>query len=163
MMRILFVLIIVVLFAGACLTHKKTTKTNDPYASDRTVTLQFHPSWGGMAACELERKNGNDQLTYTYIVRKPMGDSTYSTSAPVTKAQADSVFKQAENMEWVSDIFFGSAKDPVGLSVYGAYKRGPLKRNITCQRLKDATELPADVGKLAQLLNDLAPEDFKLY
>jgi hypothetical protein len=157
------ILLLLVILATGCLSHKKAGAGTDPFASDRTVKIQFHPFWGGMAACELERKSGKDNLLYTYIVRKPMGDSTYSASAPVTKAQADSVFAQAERTEWSSDIFFGKADAPVGLTVYGEYKKGMQKKNFTCEKLINASELPKEIFRLATLLNELAPADMKLF
>ena len=157
------ILLLILMLVTGCLSHQKATTVTDPYASDRVVKIQFHPFWGGMAACELERKSGKDYLLYTYIVRKPMGDSTYSAPAPVTKAQADSVFAQAERAEWNSDIFFGKADAPIGLTVYGEYKKGMQKKNFTCEKLINASELPKEIFRLATLLNELAPDEMKLF
>lgn len=156
-------MIAVLLFSTGCFSKKKTEAPVDPLASDRSVTLEFHPFWGGMSSCELERKGGKDKLAFTYIIRKAMGDSTWSAAGTITKAQADSVFTQAERAEWDSDLFYGTAEGPIGLTVFGEYKKGMLKKNLTCERLKDVNELPKEFLKLAALLNAIAPAEMKLY
>lgn len=162
-MRIHGFVFVLTLLATGCFMKKKTDTPVDPLAADRSVAIEFHPFWGGMSSCELERKGGKDKLTYTYIIRKAMGDSSYSAAGTITKAQADSVFVQAEKAEWDSDLFYGTADGPIGLTVFGEYKKGMLKKNLSCERLKDANELPKEFLKLAALLNAIAPEEMKLY
>lgn len=163
-MKIFTCTVILFVFLSGCLHSKKSTVTTDPLASDRSVILQFHPFWGGMSSCELERKNTKDKLSYTCIVRRPMGgDSTYSSFVTISKAKADSIFLQAEKAEWNSDLFYGSATGAIGLTVFGEFKKGMQKKNLNCEKLNDARELPKEFLKLASLLNALAPEEMKLY
>jgi hypothetical protein len=154
----------IVLLSFSCRQKKASQASNDPLASDRTVTMEFHPFWGGMAACELERKKGTDRLTYTYLLQRPLpGDSTWSKIADISKSQADSIFLQAEKVYWDGGINYGASGEPIGLMLFCAYKKGPATKTTSWERLKVVNELPAELLKLGEMLNALAPADMKLF
>ena len=160
----LFVSTFFLLCLFACSSPKKTTAGKPgKLDSDRTLTVEFHPFWGGMAAAELERKKGVDQLRYTYIIRKAMGDSSYSSFANISKEQADTLFARAEKVNWDPGINYGKCADPIGLMVFASLKKGPATKQYSMTRMHDVNDLPPALLVVAQLLNQLAPEDLKLY
>src|SRR5574337_1234994 len=129
----------------------------------RSFSVTLHPFWGGSAACELERKNGKDQLTYTYTVKKGNSDSSYSSAAEILKMTADSIFTLADSVNWLNTYTSGTAESKNQLTAVMIYKKGRIPKTLNFDRLKNVSELPADIRPILAILNRIAPDDFKLY
>jgi hypothetical protein len=162
-MRLKFVFILILSTSLLACLHKKKTTGASSVQSDRKINLDFYPFWGGSASCELERKSGTDKLVYTYHLVKSGVDTTYASFVTITHEQADSVFLQAEKIDWQNLLVYGTAEDKNGLRVNVSLKKGPAKKYIECQRLKNTAELPPAIYQLAEMLNKMAPEEMKLY
>ncbi|HTL80582.1 MAG TPA: hypothetical protein VL651_02695 [Bacteroidia bacterium] len=157
--RLLLVFTLIIA-AFSCSGSKHGTK--DPYASDRHLTITFHPFWGGAAICDLERKNGKDALFFEYEQTFTGLDSISKQYVQLSTSEADSLFYYTEKINWTQPLKDGSAVDKVGLKVSIAYKRKTLQ-TMSWEKLKSVDELPADVLVLLHKLNDIAPDEYKMF
>ncbi|HLG03842.1 MAG TPA: hypothetical protein VI731_09625 [Bacteroidia bacterium] len=149
---------LILLFAHGC-REKKVVAANDPLASDRNLKVSLHPFWGGGASCELERKNGRDKITYSYLTN----DSAWSGAGTIARATADSIFTWAETVNWNAAGNFGTADAKTQLTVEALYKKGRIEKSVYWERLKNVKEIYGDLLKILQVMNRIAPEECKLF
>ncbi|MBI3510758.1 MAG: hypothetical protein HY064_08840 [Bacteroidetes bacterium] len=162
MRKIFFPAIFILVVFAACVP-RKNVQGNADLSSDRTVTVQFHPFWGGMASCELERKKGKDQLTFSYLEKKNGSDTTENAFVDISTMQADSIFSASEKINWTQTISDGNADPKAGMKIDFIYKKGKRVQNFHWERLNSVNDLPADVKNVLNLMNEKAPDNFKMF
>ena len=163
MKRIFFLFPVLILFCFSCLGGKKNKSSKGPLNSNRTVTVTLNQFWGGMPTCELERKDGKDNLLASYIIKSGAKDSTVYASALIEKTIADSIFAAADRVNFNPDNVYGSSDDKTGMTAIISLKKKKIPQSVSFFRMKNVSDLPADVQQLVIRMNAIAPEGFKLY
>jgi hypothetical protein len=144
--------------------HPKASEGNAKTVSpDEKITISIFPSWGGSAEAILEHKNGKDNLYSTYHEKINGVDTTLTQVTRIDPSTADSVFALAEKVKWNDDAHRGTGDARTGLKFDMTWKKGRTEKSVSWENLKNATELPADIFSVLQILNRLSPGDFKLY
>ncbi len=152
-----------VLFISCRMQQKKKQGDSGTMPPKETLTIDFFPSWGGSSEALLERKNGKDNLYSTYHEKVNGNDTIISRITFVNASSADSIYSLAEKVIWNADANHGTAEGRVGLKFNMELKKGRTTKSVGWENLQNANELPADIISVIQIVNRLAPEDFKLY
>jgi hypothetical protein len=157
----IFLFISVTLFSS-CISRKKLSRAN-PVPPDQMLTISFYPFWGGSSETRLERKKGKSSLYSTYYQKVNGVDTILSTVTTVAPSTADSIYTLAEQVKWNADANYGTAEARTGLKFYMLLKKGRVEKSVSWEKLKNANELPADIFPVIQIVNRIAPDDFKIY
>lgn len=163
MKRILLLLSTLILVCISCTGGKKNKSSKGPLDSNRTVTVTLNQFWGGMPTCELERKDGKDNLLASYIVKAGTKDSTVYASKAIEKTTADSIFAAADRVNFNLDNVYGTGDDKTGMTAIISLKKKKIPQSVSFFRMKNVSDLPADIQQLVRLMNEIAPDDFKLF
>jgi hypothetical protein len=158
------ILLLSTLVSFSCKPNKESFRNTAPAIPPaKTLTVQFYPFWGGSAEAILERKNGSDKLYSTYHEKIHGVDTVVTNSITIEKTMADSAFALSEKVKWNDDANYGTASGHEGLKVIVTFHKGRSEQAVMWDKLKSAGELPLDLFNLVQLINQISPEDFKLF
>lgn len=145
---------------GSC-KKRAAMKANPP--ADRILTVEFYPFWGGSSETILERKKGQSNLYSTYHQKVNGVDTILTARTFVEQATADSIYELADKVIWTTDANRGTAEARVGLKFNMSFKKGRFIKSLSWENLKNASELPPDIISVIQIVNRIAPSDFKIY
>lgn len=152
----------ITILVSSCISKKKLSRAN-PVPPDQTLLISFYPFWGGSSETRLERKKGKNNLYSTYYQKVNGVDTVLSTVTAIPSSTADSVYALVEKVKWNADANYGTSEARTGLKFYMSLKKGRVEKSVSWEKLKNANELPADIFPVIQIVNRIAPEDFKIY